>query len=97
MKTPQQKKRESYTKDRRNMYGENDKGSRKNIPRRRARTHRKYRHAVRQVLVSTDVEIVQDRAEEVSRDVFDKMPDVPLGAALRGKQRVYPRKKKNHL
>jgi len=32
-KTPQQKKAESYANDRRNTYGENDKASRKAIPR----------------------------------------------------------------
>ncbi|MBP0455719.1 hypothetical protein J5Y04_40290 [Kitasatospora sp. RG8] len=39
-RTPQEKKRLSYLKDRRNAYGENDKSSRKNVPRsRRARHH----------------------------------------------------------
>ncbi|MCB5168445.1 hypothetical protein LG634_26935 [Streptomyces bambusae] len=39
-RTPQDKKRLSYLKDRRNAYGENDKASRRNIPRsRRARRH----------------------------------------------------------
>ena len=35
-KTPQQKKRESYEKDRRNTYGENAKASCKLIPIRKA-------------------------------------------------------------
>ncbi|WP_406193056.1 hypothetical protein OH807_02065 [Kitasatospora sp. NBC_01560] len=39
-RSPQEKKRLSYLKDRRNVYGENQKSSRKNIPRaRRARHH----------------------------------------------------------
>jgi len=31
-KTPQEKKQLSYDRDRRSIYGENDKSSRKNIP-----------------------------------------------------------------
>lgn len=31
-RSPQEKKRLSYAKDRRNDYGENDKSSRKNVP-----------------------------------------------------------------
>ncbi|MER5935367.1 hypothetical protein [Streptomyces sp. NPDC002054] len=39
-RSPQEKKQLSYLKDRRNDYGENQKSSRKNIPRsRRARHH----------------------------------------------------------
>ncbi|WP_067466966.1 hypothetical protein [Actinomadura macra] len=49
-KSPQEKKRLSYVKDRRNFYGENDKGSRKNIPRRRKQGHRAARHRASQVV-----------------------------------------------
>jgi hypothetical protein len=49
-RTPQEKKRLSYARDRRNNYGENDKSSRKNIPRSRAMMHRANRHRTRQVL-----------------------------------------------
>jgi hypothetical protein len=38
--SPQEKKRMSLDKDRRNVYGENDKASRKNIPRAKARVNR---------------------------------------------------------
>ncbi|MFD9407178.1 hypothetical protein ACFWBN_09205 [Streptomyces sp. NPDC059989] len=34
-RSPQEKKRLSYLKDRRNVYGENQKSSRRNIPRSR--------------------------------------------------------------
>ena len=37
-KSPQEKKALSYAKDRRNTYGENDKSSRKNIPRNDSRS-----------------------------------------------------------
>ena len=49
-KTPQEKKRLSLAKDRRNVYGENDKASRKNIPRAKSRVNRANRHTDRQVL-----------------------------------------------
>ncbi|MEM7689704.1 MAG: hypothetical protein AAF291_11850 [Pseudomonadota bacterium] len=42
-RSPQEKKALSYAKDRRNCYGENDKASRKNIPRRKAKGHRSLR------------------------------------------------------
>jgi hypothetical protein len=45
-RSPQEKKRLSYLKDRRNLYGENDKASRKNIPRSRKQKHRAERHRV---------------------------------------------------
>ncbi|GAA1185484.1 hypothetical protein F4556_000107 [Kitasatospora gansuensis] len=42
-RSPQEKKRLSYLKDRRNFYGENQKSSRRNIPRSRRANH----HALR--------------------------------------------------
>jgi hypothetical protein len=42
-KTPQEKKRLSYLKDRRDEYGENDKSSRKNLPRSKAFARRSNR------------------------------------------------------
>src|SRR4028119_181715 len=47
-KTPQEKKRLSYAKDRRNTYGENDKSSRKNIRRRKRHPNRSNRRTARQ-------------------------------------------------
>ncbi|MFK0219378.1 hypothetical protein ACIQWN_14450 [Streptomyces vinaceus] len=44
-RTPQEKKRLSYLKDRRSAYGENDKSSRKNIPRSRRARHHELRRA----------------------------------------------------
>jgi len=44
-RSPQEKKRLSYLKDRRNAYGENDKSSRKNIPRSRRARHHELRRA----------------------------------------------------
>ena len=42
-RSPQEKKALSYAKDRRNLHDENQKSSRKNIPRSRARGHRSNR------------------------------------------------------
>jgi hypothetical protein len=52
VKTPQQKKRLSYQHDRRNTYGENQKSSRKNIPRSKQLSHQDERRSVRQALIA---------------------------------------------
>ncbi len=96
-RTPQEEKRLSYAKDCRNAYGENDKSSRRNIPRGRQRAHRANRRradrALRAAVGPVD-EVVADRAEQVVRStrpaVFRKSPDVPLGEVVehRLRQRV---------
>ncbi len=62
-KTPQEKKKYSYAKDRRNAYGENDKSSRKNIPRRKKAPHRANRRRAGQIL-ETITGAVDESAEE---------------------------------
>ncbi|NUT53646.1 MAG: hypothetical protein HOV94_41115, partial [Saccharothrix sp.] len=84
-RTPQEKKRLSYAKDRRNVYGEHDKSSRRNIrlskqlARRAARRHAD--GALRAALGPVD-EAGADHAEQVARDRrparFRKAPDAPL-------------------
>ncbi|MEV0245852.1 hypothetical protein AB0H76_04590 [Nocardia sp. NPDC050712] len=88
-KTPQEKKRLSYAKDRRNTYGENDKASRKNIPRSRARVHRANRHFDAQALGGSTGAVDPDLADRVEQRVlnqrrraFRKSPDTPLGEYL---------------
>jgi hypothetical protein len=51
-RSPQEKKSLSYSRDRRNSYGENDKSSRKNIARKKRRRHRAARRRQHQLLVS---------------------------------------------
>ncbi|MEU4768689.1 hypothetical protein AB0H12_36120 [Actinosynnema sp. NPDC023794] len=88
-KGPQEKKRLSYAKDRRNTYGENDKSSRRNTPRSKRLAHRADRHhadqALRAALGRAD-EASADRAEQVARDRrpawFRKHPDAPLGEVV---------------
>ncbi|GAA2424572.1 hypothetical protein GCM10010191_40990 [Actinomadura vinacea] len=90
-RTPQEKKRLSYLKDRRNLYGENDKASRKNLPRRRQRKHRAERHRVHQTL--GQARGVPDEAREdaieqrlkgrrLSSSSWRKSPDFPLGETV---------------
>ncbi|MFI9509901.1 hypothetical protein [Nocardia sp. NPDC052566] len=85
-RTPQEKKQLSYCKDRRNDYGENDKASRKNLPRKRARVHRANRHHAAQILSQSIGPFDPDRADHTEQElksrrpkVFRKSPDVPLG------------------
>jgi hypothetical protein len=86
--TPQEKKRLSLAKDCRNDYRENDKASRKNIPRRRAAKHRKFRRTLRQVVAShannaaPDADALQIAIKEVRPDIWQKTSDVPLGEML---------------
>ena len=86
-RTPQEKKRLSYSKDRRNAYGENDKSSRKNIARNKRNRVRAERHREQQQLsaasgpVDAEVEAALDerlaRTRRGSR--WRKFPDTQLG------------------
>ncbi|MBJ7609593.1 MAG: hypothetical protein JF887_09235 [Candidatus Dormibacteraeota bacterium] len=98
-KTPQEKKRLSMTKDRRNTYGENDKATRKNIPRSKQGGRMRLRKAVHQALgrakgaaepesedeAENRVAAVQSTAKR--RLLFRKWPDTPLGEVLERKRR----------
>jgi hypothetical protein len=88
-RSPQEKKRLSCSRDRRNYYGENDKSSRKNIARHKRRRHRAERHGTRQQLAAAAGPaggnagaLVQDRVPRRPRqgDRWRKLPDVPLGS-----------------
>ena len=88
-KTPQEKKRLGLEKDRRNSYGENDKASRKSIPRAKARVNRANRHGDQQILgsaVGVPDEELEDSVEQDllgrRRKVWRKWPDQPLGKML---------------
>jgi hypothetical protein len=87
-RSPQEKKRLSYSKDRRNWYGENDKGSRGSIAR-----HKRFQHHVerqRERYLAAAVGPVDSDAgaaaeERLGRalaqrgDRWRKVPDVQLG------------------
>lgn len=100
-KTPQEKKALSYAKDRRNAYGENDKSSRKNIPLRKAKSHRSYRkkvndilHKTLNVVVTEDVEIVENEVKSVRKNNWKKYPDKPLGEFVK-EQLSYRKRREN--
>jgi hypothetical protein len=90
IKTPQDKKRQSYEHDRRNIYGENHKSSRKNIPRSKQRSHQDERRSVRQILIGVEGDVAHEIADEAYSQAltkgrmkklrgFRKSPDRPLG------------------
>lgn len=88
--TPQQKKRLSYAKDRRNTYCENSKSSRKNIPLSKDLNIRSERHAqnaaLAKSLLSTGVqelEQVENRMRSTKKRQWRKSPDEPLGEVLK--------------
>jgi hypothetical protein len=91
VKSPDEKKRLSLALDRRNAYRENDKSSRKNIPRAKAGSHRSERRAVEQVLADVPLkaeahELVESLARTTVRikklKAFKKSPDEPLSAHI---------------
>lgn len=84
--TPQEKKQLSYERDRRNAYGENDKGSRKTIPLRKRIVARSYRRSTKQqlphglvVAPTDDLDAAEARVRSVRRSNWKKWPDIPLG------------------
>ena len=94
-KTPQEKKSESYAKDRRNTYGENSKASRKSIPRHKQRSHQLDRRIASEGLRVDGGEVDLERADAAetrrllaAKYAFKKQPDQPLGEVLkrRGKR-----------
>ncbi len=85
-KTPQEKKSLSYARDRRNTYGESDKGSRTSIKRNKTKPSRAYRRSVNQILQSEasssdlqNAELLDAEVRSVKRRKWRKCPDTPLG------------------
>ena len=91
-KTPQQKKRESYEKDRRNAYGERGAKSRYAIARRKRSLRSRERAAARH---ATEVAVREpERAERLEGKavvkhggLWRKLPDAPLGEVVERKLR----------
>jgi hypothetical protein len=83
--TPQQKKALSLKKDCRNTYGQNDKASRKHIPRRKQRGNQLFRRMSRQVIRQgvLEMEELDEAVGAVARKGWKKEPDQPLGEVLR--------------
>ncbi|MGJ4942907.1 hypothetical protein ACQR1W_20185 [Bradyrhizobium sp. HKCCYLS1011] len=98
VKTPQEKKRLSYEHDRRNTYGENQKSSRKNIPRSKQLSHQSERRVIRQALVGAQGQAAAERSDDAQSQVlrkgqmkklkaFRKSPDTSLGEIIRQRLR----------
>ncbi|MFE5329176.1 hypothetical protein ACFRCG_22595 [Embleya sp. NPDC056575] len=88
-RTPQERKRLSYLKDRRNGYGENDKSSRRNIRRNKAAVrsaNRRHEHLVLTALAGVrdagGAEAVADRLYVKRPKRWRKWPDQPLAEAV---------------
>ncbi|MEV0065723.1 MULTISPECIES: hypothetical protein [unclassified Amycolatopsis] len=84
-KSPQEKKALSYEKDRRNNYGENDKSSRKNIPRNKREPNSANRRHDRLVTQSATGPVDLDAAEQADERLgvkkskrWRKYRDAPL-------------------
>jgi predicted neutral ceramidase superfamily lipid hydrolase len=92
-KSPQEKKRLSLERDCRNVFGDNDKSSRKNIPRSKQRSHQAERRTANRSLSTTKGSVSEDSAIQAElearhalieqhRNSFKKIPDKPLGLIL---------------
>jgi hypothetical protein len=102
VKSPQQKKRLSLARDRRNVYGENDKASRKNVPRARQRSQMRIRRSAKRELRTAIGEFdelgaieaesrLRDRAKSLKSQSFEKTRDLPLGIVIERQEhsRIY--------
>jgi hypothetical protein len=92
-RSPQEKKRLSLNKDRRNTYGANDKASRKRIPRAKAQVNRANRHRDQQIIQKALGEPDDTLDDEIEQKVLGrrrkswrKWPDEPLGDVLRSRR-----------
>jgi len=88
-KTPQEKKVLSYSKDRRNCYGESDKGSRKSIKRNKTFPTRAFRKNINDILQGAigaidleKAEVIDVKAKEIKRRKWKKHPDRQLGKII---------------
>jgi hypothetical protein len=97
VKNPEEKKRLSFARDRRNRYGENSKSSRKSIQRGKQRRHMDERRTVGEVLRPLKGYVQEDEAAQAElrtktritdsrRRGFKKQPDTPLGVVLAEKR-----------
>jgi len=91
-KTPQEKKALSYAKDRRNVYGESDKGSLIAIRRNKTFPTRAYRKAVNDILQNTvgeidleKAELIDANAKAIKRRKWKKYADAPLGEYIQSR------------
>jgi hypothetical protein len=97
LKAPGEKKLASLSLDNRNVYGENDKASRKRIPRAKQKSHQMLRRAAKRPLQNLSAEVSEDelviaesevKVQEIKakRKGFKKRADEPLAAILEYKK-----------
>lgn len=93
-RTPQEKKKLSYERDRRNCYGEAPHAARKSIPLRKALRNRANRHYQNQQLnykgPAPDDNLASELESLIHHRVpreWTKSPDVPLGETVAKKSR----------
>ena len=93
-RTPQEKKELSYTRDRRNVYGEAPHAARKSVPLRKALRNRANRHVANQALAYQGPGPDEERADEMESRVhhpapqhWEKHRDAPLGEVIADKSR----------
>jgi hypothetical protein len=80
--TPQEKKALSYERDRRNLYGEHDKSSRRNIRRNKRFPNRANRHRARQAFKGAEVERAEERLSGRRDQRWRKCGDATLKDAV---------------
>jgi hypothetical protein len=92
-RTPQEKKKLSYERDRRNVYGEAPHAARKNIPLQKALRNRANRHLANQEIAIQGPTPPKEISEELESRIhqkarnWKKYPDAPLGEVLAKKSR----------
>lgn len=90
-RTPQEKKKLSYENDSKNIYGENLKASRKNIPKHKRRVNKTYRCSVKQTIQKNfpfeikNLPDIDSAVKEVKKEFWKKEPDITLGHFLEKK------------
>ena len=81
VRTPQEKKRLSLERDRRNTFGQNDKGSRKAIPRNKKQANRAIRRADK-VDITQDPDAATENLKVSHRTKWKKVADAALGETV---------------
>jgi hypothetical protein len=93
-RTPQEKKKLSLKKDHRNAFGQNNKASRKAIPKRKRAVNKAYRKTVKQKIQidsemkENDLVAVDDKIKNVKRKFWKKRPDESLEKILKRKGKI---------
>jgi len=106
IKSPREKKSVSLKRDRRNIFGENSKASRKAIPRRKQLSHMGERRAIGQILshlresaeesdVSEADVLAKTEVIQRKHKAFKKSPDSPLGVVV--KKKLAKRRDQSHI